>query len=199
MSIHLHGTTKLSAVNTILAGIGDTPIVTLDGPLNGDVALALNTLEETSRTIQSEGWACNTEHDVELVPDSLGNILVPPNILRPLFRQTGSRVITIHGTRLYDLTNKTYTFDEGVTATVVYLLNWENLTETLRQYITAKASRIFQVRAVGSDFIDHHLGELEMAAKINALDEDASMAQYNQSEVEGTIFNSFTAAKALGR
>ncbi len=74
----LPSSTLLGAVNTLLATIGETPVNTLEGALPGDVALALNTLVEESRAIQTEGWVCNTEHNHTLLPDTKGELLVPP-------------------------------------------------------------------------------------------------------------------------
>jgi len=53
-------TSKLSAVNTLLAIIGEAPINSLNPPLTGDASLAERTLDEVSREVQGAGWSWNT-------------------------------------------------------------------------------------------------------------------------------------------
>ena len=53
--------TKLDAVNTILSNIGQSPVVNLTSG-NPIVEMAELTLDEISRTVQSDGWVFNTEY-----------------------------------------------------------------------------------------------------------------------------------------
>ena len=49
---------------------------------NPDVAIALNTLREVSREVQSEGWSFNTEFDYKITPDSNNEIRIPDDVLQ---------------------------------------------------------------------------------------------------------------------
>ena len=46
--------TELDAVNQILSSVGQAPVTTLDLQ-NPEVAIALNTLREVNKTVQSDG------------------------------------------------------------------------------------------------------------------------------------------------
>ncbi len=65
---------------------------------NPDVAIALNTLREVSREVQSEGWTYNKEFDYELTPDSNDEIVIPDNMLQVDLNISSTR----SGNRQYD-------------------------------------------------------------------------------------------------
>jgi hypothetical protein len=67
--INLAPTTELEAVNAMLASIGEAPIDTLDSATQADVVMAINTLRNTAREIQSMGWRFNTEFGVQVAPN----------------------------------------------------------------------------------------------------------------------------------
>ena len=72
---------ELPAINQILSTCGQAPVTTLD-QTNPDVAIALNTLREVSREIQSEGWSFNKEYDYPITPDSNDEVVIPNNMLQ---------------------------------------------------------------------------------------------------------------------
>ena len=63
--------TELSAVNSILGAIGQSPLTTLNFT-NPETSFIYNILEETIKDVLKEGWHYNTEHHVEVTPDSNG-------------------------------------------------------------------------------------------------------------------------------
>ena len=73
--------TELSAVNSILGAIGQSPITTLNFE-NPEVAVIYNILKECNIDIQSEGWSFNKEDHVKYVPDSKKNVKLPSNVLQ---------------------------------------------------------------------------------------------------------------------
>lgn len=192
-------TTLLSAVNTLLAGIGEAPMQTLDGPLTHDVALAMNTLEEVSRDVQAEGWFCNTERNFPLPVDSKGEIPVPADTARLAFPADAPQAIVIRGGRLYDLERHTFSFEGGVTADIVLVLAFEDLTETLRQYVTIKAARLFQDRAVGSTQLHGFQERDEFVARAKALDENSELGRYNIQKGTTGFLGGWQVAKVLQR
>lgn len=191
--------TLLSAVNTLLSVIGEMPVNSLDGPLPGDVALACNTLVEISRAIQSEGWVCNTEHEHTLLPSANGEVVVPRNTLKPIFHDPSTSFVTIRGTRLYDLVNHTYKFDGPVSLTLVTFLSFPELTETLRRYITVKAARVFQDKAVGSPTLHSFHERDELEARAEALRENAQMGRWNIQKGTTGFMGTWDIAKTLRR
>lgn len=66
----LAATTELEAVNAMLAGVGEAPIVQseLDTPTRADVDIAVATLQEVLRESLSIGWKFNQAWGVELRP-----------------------------------------------------------------------------------------------------------------------------------
>ena len=53
----------------------------IESQTNPDVAIALNTLREVSREVQSEGWSFNKESDYPITPDSSNEVVIANNIL----------------------------------------------------------------------------------------------------------------------
>jgi len=188
-------TTKLQAVNTMLSTIGSAPVNTITGTNSADVALAVQILDETSLAVQSEGWHWNTEQEVPYTPDGVtGHITVPPNaLLVDVDYPNNLKVDTIlRGQKLYDLSTKSYVFTEAVKATVVYGLEWEELPQAARYYISIKASRIFQDRMVGSE--KHHTFTLR--DEIMAL---SKLREYEGETADRTIFDNYDTFRVIAR
>lgn len=186
-------TTRLEAVNTLLGTIGEAPVNTLTGT-TADAALAVTTLDKVSREVQSAGWKFNTEHDVEFARSSDGQIPIGPNVLRfdvdPLFNQDVDPVQ--RGSTLYDAKSHSYVFPRDLKAEVVYLLEWDQLPEQARHYITVRAARIFQNESVGSPQLEAFTSRDEYAALVNLQDAHAASGDY-------TIFDNYDAARPLFR
>ena len=147
-------TTKLNALNTILSVVGEPPLndLTGDASKNADAVLALNILDEISREVQSSGWHFNTVKEVPLVPDSSGTIQITGDIARvdtELASESRSYDLVLRGSTLYDRKNRTSTFTQTIKTTVVYLLDFENLPEVAKRFVTIRAARVFQDRLIG--------------------------------------------------
>ena len=66
--------TELSAVNSILGAIGQSPVTSLGSPESGEgdkinytnpeIAFIYNILTEVNKDVQNEGWHFNTENHV---------------------------------------------------------------------------------------------------------------------------------------
>ena len=82
--------TELSAVNSILGAIGQSPVTTLgetaDGTVtyaNPEVSFIYNLLRDSNVDVQNEGWHFNTERHVEYTPDPITNkIAIGNNVLK---------------------------------------------------------------------------------------------------------------------
>lgn len=186
-------TTRLDAVNTMLGTIGESPINTLTGT-TADAAVAQTILEEVSREVQSAGWKFNTEYDVTFTRTTDGKIPIGNNILRfdvdPLCYSSIEPVE--RGAYLYDLTGHTFVFTQDIKAEVVYLLEFEELPEPARYYVTIRASRKFQARYVGSQELEGFTLRDETYALANLQDAHATSGDY-------TIFQNYDAARPLFR
>ena len=141
--------TELSAVNSILGSIGQSPITTFkdsNGVIinnNPEITFIYNILTETTKDILNEGWHFNTEHHIKLTPDPNGYITIPVNYLRyDLSDGQADRHMDLvkRNNRLYDLVNHTDVFDHDVELDVVYLYEFEDIPSVYQRYIIARAS-----------------------------------------------------------
>ena len=73
--------TKLSAVNSILGAIGQSPVTNLNFD-NPEVSFIFNILTEVNKDVQNEGWHFNTEYHVKTTPDANKHITLPTSTLR---------------------------------------------------------------------------------------------------------------------
>ena len=62
MTTQITPTTELQAVNTMLSTIGEAPVNSITGTTTVDVSVAKNILDETSMSVQSQGWNFNTNY-----------------------------------------------------------------------------------------------------------------------------------------
>ena len=180
-------TTELEAVNTILSTIGEAPLSTLTGSLPVDGTTAKNVLNEINREVQSAGWQFNTHYKVDFTRDSDNKIPIGTDVLRVELNNKYSKSsydITQRDSYLYNLAKNTNTFDQDFTEnTIVYLLDFTNLPELARRYITIRSARVFHDRTLGANTIH----------KFSSEDEARSLAVMKQAEMQTgdhTIFDS---------
>lgn len=199
MPAHPSKTTELSAVNTMLEVIGETPIDSLTDLLPVDAATARNILEETSRDVQSKGWNFNREFGYPLVPDSrTGEITIPETFVHI---ELEGRDAVIRGARLYDRKNHSYKFDpkQRCKADIIIILPFEELPEQARHYITIRAARIFQSRAIGSDTLHGFAQEEEYRALAELKRYDARMNDATMLGRRKNILHHWRPGKVLER
>ena len=189
-------TAEIDAVNTILSTVGEPPVSSLDDPLQSDSSIARNTLTEISREVQMQGWHFNTVREVVLLPDGADGdrIKVGDNVVRVDLetQHTGSYDIVQRGSYLYDRKGQTDVFSGSLKATVMYVLDWDQLPEPARRFITIRASRIFQDRFVGSG--DHHT--------FNTMDEFRALAllkEFESNTGDHSIFDNYDVSRVLSR
>jgi hypothetical protein len=184
--------TELEAVNMCLAAIGESPVNTLSNTGLADVASARAKLLEFSRTVQSTGWAFNTEDQFPLSRATDGTITAPLNALKvSIDRAIASAQVALRGLKLYDKANHTYTFTQDLKATVVFFLDWDELPQTARQYIAICASRSFQGNNLSSDTLDKLTEDDEVKALIALKDAEGDDGQYNMFTDSYSVANAW--------
>jgi len=186
-------TSKLNAVNTLLAIIGEAPVNSLNAPLTGDVSLADQVIDEVSREVQGAGWSWNTMlYDSIPLDASTGQSQLPSNTLAVRFNPISypSQRFVLRGLRLFDRVKNTYDLrsslgvaltgnSSNIVAEIVEELDWDSIPETGKRYITIRAGRIFANRAVTSASIESYTAEDEQNA-LQTLKRTEDMAQnYN--------------------
>ena len=165
----LNLTSELEAVNRVLRMMGEAPVNSLEGQF-GLARQAHDSLKETSRTVQAEGWSFNTDYErtltrtagtneIELSSD-ISRVKIDP------YEYPDNEVVQ-RGLKLYDRRKNTSVFEEDLTADVTYILSWTDLPEHARQYIMVKAGRQLQDQILAS--ADLTQINLTMESEANAL------------------------------
>ena len=188
-------TTKIQAVDIMLASIGEAPVSSLDDPTLGDVSIAESILDETSVEIQTKGLHCNTEINYPLTANTDGEIEVPANVLS--IDSSGTSAITDvvqRGTRLYNRTDRSFTtFTGDLIVTMALLLEFNELPQHVKRYITVKAARRFQNRILGSQTLSGFTQNDEQEALLYFEQIEAQTQDYNVLE------DNFSTRKIINR
>ena len=197
-------TTKLQAINIMMAAIGETPVNTLTGTLPADVVIAQSTLTEINKDVQSEGWSFNTEIDVTLTRDGSNHINLPKDILRvdANIHQHPTIDPIQRGLKLYDRQNNKFTFDEDLICTIVYFREFDEIPEPARRYMTIKAARVFVDRLVGDQGLRTYTEQDEIRARAILMETDYANADHNLLRGDPSltnIFDSYNPSSALIR
>lgn len=176
---------QLDAVNEVLSAIGSSPVSSLQDDLNVDVLNAKRILQGVSKQVQSRGWDFNTEDSVYLQPDSQSlRVPCPNNYLK--FTGQGYKLIRRQG-YFFDIASQTNTFADGLTVDLIRELDFEQLPQIFRKYITVRACRIFQARYLTSQAIDQHLQIEQSSAYADLIDYQLTSGTYNIFEDDQTI------------
>jgi len=172
---------ELEAVNMLLAAVGEAAVSSLETATTVDVTQAKNLLSNINREVQQKGWHFNTEWDVVLSLDSDSRIPLGTTVLS-IYSPT--KMTTIRGREgspfLYDLDNNTFTWTASVNdAVTITLLDFEDIPQTARQYITTKAARIFQEEIIGQVSAEAVNRQEEVEAYADLLDDEGERSGYN--------------------
>lgn len=179
-------TTQLQAVNSMLSTIGEAPVNSLSSGLV-DAETAETVLNEVSRDVQSFGWNFNTEPDVTAAKDSNGKVPLATNVLRAdlassetKYRSNKNEYVQ-RGAFMYDKVQHTDIINKDLKLDIVYMLDFTQIPEVARRYITIKAARLFQERVVGSDNL----------SAMNRADEQQALFALKEMESENGDYNIF--------
>ena len=184
--------TELEAVNVMLLVIGEAPVNTLTGAATVDVIQAKAILSQVSREVQAVGWHFNIEKEYPLVPNVTGEITLATNMVRVDADQYSELDVVQRGLRLYNRKDHTFQFSQTVKAEVIFLLPFDELPQTARQFIVIRAARIFQDRMVGSETLHG----------FTAVDEQKALTDLKEAEGDTgdyTIFDHYDAYRPLDR
>ena len=187
---------ELDAVNLMLMTIGEyrvNDLINLAG--RSDAAIAKDILNNTSRAVQSKGWAFNTDFDVELKPDDSQQIVLGGAILRI---DSTSRVrsskkdIVERDNKLYERQNNTNIFTDNVIVDTITYFNFESLPEAARRFIAIRSARVFHDRVVGSGELHKFFQEDEGQAWSELLEYESDVGDY-------TIFDTYDVYRVVER
>ena len=185
-------TTRLEAVNSMLGHIGESPVnsITDTTALPISAYTAVSVLDEVSREVQTMGWHFNTTNKYTLTPLGDSTVVLPTNTLHVDTKDT-SKDIVQRGLTLYDRKNNTNEFSGDLEVTITFLLDWDDLFEQARRYITLRAARIFQGRMVGSRELESLIARDEYVAK-------GQLEEIDSRSSDRTIFDSYDVYTGIG-
>jgi hypothetical protein len=142
--------TELSAINRMLASVGVAPVTSIetesinraDGSTetvqtNPDVAIAVNTLTEVSREVQSEGWVFNKEYNVKVTPNNnnelviselettLGNIIIQIDLPVSVQDYIVAKAAALYSQRVVGDANQYQILQQKAAECRIYALNYD--------------------------------------------------------------------------
>ena len=182
----LTATTKLQAINQMLSTIGESPTNTLSGTLPYEVSVAVDILDEVIRELWLDEYVFNYEEDVSVTPDGSNRLIAQSNWIRVqpsdglaeyVLRETsvGSGVYMV-----YDITNKTSTgWTTAKELNVTYMLEYADLPEAAKRYVTIRAARVYADRLMASPDVRAFTERDELEAKSKLLNYETSIDEPN--------------------
>lgn len=155
----------------------------VESQTNPDVAIALNTLREVSREIQSEGWSFNKEYDYPLTPDSNDEVVIPNNMLQvdlnSTYTQNMDRDAVNREGKLYDKTAHSFVWtDETLYVDVIWYFDWTSIPTPIQAFIIAKSATIVSSRIIGDPNQYSMLQQKEALAQATALEYECNQGDY---------------------
>ncbi|QHJ81075.1 MAG: hypothetical protein [Bacteriophage sp.] len=176
---------ELAAVNDMLAAIGESPVNSLEGDANADIANARRILNNVNREVQSRGWTYNILEGETLRPDSFsGQITYMSDYLR-LTVDGGTNYVN-RGGFIYDRTAKTDIFTAPITVNLIRLKDYSEMPECFRALIVTKASRRFNMYFFGAGEIEGHLAEQEEQFYRACMEYEMDFGEFNM--LDGDAF-----------
>ena len=150
---------------------------------NPDVAIALNTLREVSREVQSEGWSFNTEYDYKITPDANNEIKIADDVLQMDLNQGYPENIEkeaiFRGGKLYDKKKHSYKWTaEHVYVDIVWYFSWENIPAPIQAHIVARAAAIVSSRIIGDSNQYQILQQKELTTRSQAMEYECNQGDY---------------------
>lgn len=141
---------KVDAVNLILRAASLNEVSEIENTFD-DAAIALRTLEQSSRDVQSKSWFFNTERNWKLAPNIRGQISIPLNARSVISAGSDYSIknLVIRSNKIYDMNNHTYDLsqyvdkDGFINFTFLMELDFDDLPPIAQNYIVYKARRQF--------------------------------------------------------
>ena len=198
-------TTQLQAINQMLTGIGQAPVVSLD-IANPEISTALSILDSVNREVQGEGWHFNSEIKYPFTPDANDEIVIPDNVLQlsdNKYENVQQYQTVIRNGKLYDKISHSFTswIVSPVLCDVVWLFDFEDLPQVFKDYITQRATRVFAGSTVGSKEMFQFNQQDEGMLRANCIAYDTGTSEVNIFGVETgqNFYISYTPFRTIAR
>lgn len=170
-------TDELDAINIMLSAIGSDPVNSLIDSTDVDVANAKRILETESRNIQRKGWDFN-RGTYTLYPNEYDHKILWDNTI-VYFKSTDDNVYVKRGDYLYDMTNQTFEFKDKIELEIIRAVDFTDLPDCFKNYITCKAAMAFQARYFGDTNVAQALQMDLVEAQQDIVEYDLNMSDVN--------------------
>ena len=196
--------TDLSAVNSILGSIGQSPVTTLNFT-NPETEFIYNILTEVSKDVQNEGWQFNLEESVTKTPAS-NKINVADSEIRVNVHSHANQAKLMDTVIRYDSDNvrKVYSLEENkfdaftestYKADVVTLYLFEKIPNVFQRYITYRAAVRAATQLIANPQLVQLLQLQEVTARANCLEYEGRQGDHsffglpNAKRIHSAILN----------
>ena len=184
---------KLESINVMMTAIGESPVNTITSSTTTDVSIAIQILDNVSREVQSVGWHFNTDTNYTLARNTANQIELPSNCLRVDTSNSDANLDLVERARkLWDRENHTYVLTKDMKVNITWLLEFIELPETARRYITIRAARIFQDRMLASETL-HTFHQVDELQALSALKEHEGDTR------DHSIFDNYSTYRVIDR
>ena len=178
----------------------------IESQTNPDVAIALNTLREVSREVQSEGWSFNKEYDYPITPDSNNEVIIPNNMLHmdlnKSYTQNMNRDSVNREGKLYDKITHSFVWtDDTLYVDVIWYFDWTSIPTVIQAFIIARAAAIVSSRIIGDPNQYQILLQKEAVTRSSALEYECNQGDYTffGSPKGGNFYQSYQPFHTLQR
>ena len=182
MATQISTDTELSAVNSILGSIGQSPITSLVGQQNPEIEIIQNLLDEVNKDVQSEGWHFNTEYKIKTSPDSNGHFVIPADAIAYDINDGQAdrfKDVVRRDGKLYDLVHQSDVFTSDLFLDKITLVAFTDVPPAIQRYIIARASRRAATQLVSNTELVKLLQLNEIQTKASALEYDCQQSDAN--------------------
>ena len=196
--------TELSAVNSILGAIGQSPVneLVFDNP---EISFIYNLLRDSNVDVQNEGWHFNTERHVTYTPDSNGKIAIGDDILRmdvtDGWKKREFDVVKRNG-YLYDKYDHTDDWSDTteMLLDIVKLFAFTDLPMVFQRYIIYRSSRLAATQLVVNPQLVQLLAQQEVAARAACVEYECNQGNHNMFGLpEDSVYTAYEPWRNLRR
>jgi len=207
--------TELSAVNSILGAIGQSPVTTLGTSTvdsgvttydNPEVAFVYNLLRDSNLDVQNEGWHFNTEKHVTYTPQDVGGvdkIAIGSDVLRMDITDgwaTRKFDVVNRDGYLYDKYDHTDEWDGDILLDITRLFAYEKLPAVFKRYVTYRASRMAATQLVANLQLTQLLAQQEQIARAACVEYECNQGNHSMFGFpEDSVYQTYQPWRAIAR
>lgn len=184
---------ELEAANRVIRVLGDSKSLSIDE--SEEIEIAFDILIEKKNMVLSKGWFFNINYELEILVDVDGFIQLPTETLKidDIIDNLGEPIQSvIRGSRLYNLTDNTFVFEEKVVLDLTINMDFDDLIIQAKEYITCLAKEEYSNNMDGSSTL-YQLNEkslIKAEYNLEQLNVDSlNLVHYGNSNIYSTRNN----------